>query len=615
MTVLGVILMTQTHSMRSRVLRRVGVAVATAIAISTVASTGSQAAANPSAAKYGGEVKVGIFDTFPGFCVGNNPANSALMATRSMYETLFERTVGGDYVGLLASGAVASPDLKTWTVTLREGIKFHDGAAFDAAAVVTNYQAITGLIAAGAYTAGATAAAKAGGNAAAQSAAGLTAYASKGYTVGTAVAFAANIKSFSAKSTYVVEFVLDRAQNDFLGTLYASGRGFMRSPAQYASSSVCSTTASGTGPFKLVSWTTDSLIVEKNAAYWRTDPNTMAKLPYLDKITFSNVKEGSQRAAAVRKGALDAGMFTSASEGTFIKDLRKRKSAVTEFKSAVEYYPSLWLNQGKPGSPFANKNARLAVLSCLDRENYVKVRTKGEGVVATSLVGPMSDMYSTRGYSKFDVTESKKFVAAYKMETGKADLTFTVPVDTTANSMANFKFLQASWAKCGITANSVTEETAVIIAKAFNAAPKAGEYYNAYDMLPILLFEGKDVTFNLPFVLTNAFPATSTSPVKALFQASVGAVLGLNHHSDTAVDTAFYAGEAAQSKAGAKAKYAEGTAYLQTNGFMGNLTYQYYTLFTSKKLAGIGKLQLVKGKTQRVVTNFGIDWTGVYKTA
>ena len=592
--------MTQTHSMRSRVLRRVGVAVATAIAISTVASTGTQAAANPSAAKYGGEVKVGIFDTFPGFCVGNNPANSALMAVRSMYETLFERTVGGDYVGLLASGAVASADLKTWTVTLREGITFHDGAAFNAAAVVTNYQATTGLIAAGAYAAG-----------------GLAGYASKSYTVGTGAAFAANIKSFSAKSTYVVEFVLDRAQNDFLGTLYASGRGFMRSPAQLATATTCASAPVGTGPFKLVSWTTDSLIVAKNASYWRTDPNTNAKLPYLDKITFTNVKEGSQRAAAVRKGALDAGMFAGAAEGTFIKDLRLRKSVVNEFKSPVEYFPSLWLNQGKPGSPFKSKNARLAVLSCLDRVNYVKVRTKGEGTVPTSLVGPKSDMFSTRGFSKFDVTASKNYVAAYKTETGKADLTFSMPVDTSSTSQANAKFLKETWAKCGITANTVVEETAVIIAKAFNASPKvaSGEYYNAYDLLPILLFEGTDVTFNLPFVITNAFPATSTSPVKALFQNSVGVVLGLNHHSDTAVDAAFYAGEAAQSKVAAKAKYAEGTAYLQTNGFMGNVTHTYYTLFTSKKLAGIGKLQLVKGKTQRVVTNWGIDWTGVYKTA
>jgi hypothetical protein len=226
-------------------------------------------------------------------------------------------------------------------------------------------------------------------------------------------------------------------------------------------------------------------------------------------------------------------------------------------------------------------------------------------------------MFSTRGFSKFNIANSKKYVAAYKAETGKSALTFTVPVDTSSNSMANFKFVQATWAKCGITASPVVEETALIIAKAFNASPKvaAGEFYNAYDMIPILLFEGQDVTFNLPFILTNAFPATSTSPVKALFQASVGKVLGLNHHSDTNVDNLFFAGQASQTRVGAKAKYAEGTAYLQTNGFMGNVTHTYYSIFTTKKLAGIGKLQLVKGKTQRVVTNFGIDWTGVYKTA
>jgi peptide/nickel transport system substrate-binding protein len=103
----------------------------------------------------------------------------------------------------------------------------------------------------------------------------------------------------------------------------------MRSPAQFASSTTCASSPVGTGPFKFVSYTSDELIVAKNASYWRTDPNTKAKLPYLDKITFKNVKEGSQRAAAVRTGTLDAGMFTAGSEGTFIKDLRLRKSVTT----------------------------------------------------------------------------------------------------------------------------------------------------------------------------------------------------------------------------------------------------------------------------------------------
>jgi hypothetical protein len=83
--------MTQRQTTRSRVMRRVGAAIAATIAVSTVASTGSQAAST-SAAKAGGEIKVGIFDTFPGFCNNNNPANSSLMATRAIFEGLVEKT-------------------------------------------------------------------------------------------------------------------------------------------------------------------------------------------------------------------------------------------------------------------------------------------------------------------------------------------------------------------------------------------------------------------------------------------------------------------------------------------------------------------------------------------
>jgi len=576
-------------------MRRIGAAVAATIAISTLASTGSQAASKPNASKYGGEVKVGIFDTFPGFCVGNNPANSSLMATRTVYESLFEKTRGGDYIGLLAKSGAPSADMKTWTVELKTGITFHNGEAFNADAVVANIQAGAGHTYLAAAMKGAAA--------------------SKAHLLGTAVPFDANIVNVAAAGPTTVVFTLDRAQNDFPGTLYASGRAFMRAPAQLLDAAKCASTPIGTGPFKIVSWTTDTMIVEKNASYWRTDPVSGAKLPYLDKITFTNVKEGSQRAAAVRKGSVDAAMFSGASEGTFIKDLRKRKSVVTEFKSPYEYYPSLWLNQGKPGSPFKNIHARNAVLSCLDRVNYVKARTKGEAQVAKSLVGEKNPMYTTRGFQKYDPTFAKAEVALYKQETGATSLTFTGPSDVSSTSISNSKFLQTMWAACDITYNFVVEEGAVIIAKAFNAAPKVaeGQYYNAYDAISILLFEGTDVTFNLPFLLTNAFPATSKSPVAAAFRTSLGTILGLNHHSDTTVDTAFYAGEAATSKAGAMTQYQNGTAILQGQAIMGAILNFYYDFFAGKTLGGIGTLQIEKGKSQRLVTNWGIDWTGVYK--
>lgn len=675
---------------RSRVLRRVGVAIAAAIAVSTVASTASQAASKQSASNYGGDAKVAIGDTFPGFCFSNNPANSALMAHRTVYETLFEKTIGGDMIGLLAESATPSSDLKTWDIKLRSGITFHDGTALNADALKLNLDYATGQAAADqAFTDAATHATKAtafytafsasapgraaltalgladptvAGNATANvgqvallmalgvfakdgaldksaglNALGLTverslSYLSKAIGIGTSAAFTANIKKITKKDDLTVTLSLDRAQNDVPSMLYASGRFIVRAPSQFTGARVatCGTGRPiGTGPFMtdenytLVS--TDTLVVKKNPNYWRKDPNTGAKLPYLNSITFTNIKESSQRAAAVRTGKFDAAYFSALADGTFIQDLRKRKSVLDEYKSGVEYYPSLWLNQAKANSPFKSKNARLAVLHCMDRVGYNKVRLKGEATVAKSLVGPKSVMYTPRGFQAFDVAKSAEYLAAWKAEAPSTniELKFTVPADTSTVSQRNNKFFIDQWAKCGIKVDQVIEEAAIIIAKAFNSGATSLATQNAYDAIGALLFEGTDVGFNLPFVLKTAYPAetatanavyNSTTSAR-IYASAIGSILNLAKHNDFAVSKIFFDGQAQTSPRAAATKYQEGTAYLQTEGYMGSTVHGYFTMFMNKKqgLTNIGKLQLVKGKTQRLVTNWGIDWTGVQK--
>ena len=586
--------------LRQQWTKRVAVAVLAALAASLAVGTNTRAAQQPASTRHGGSVKVAIFDNLPGFCVGENPANSALMATRTMYEPLFEKTIGGNTVGLLARSATPSSDLKTWTVVLREGITFHDGARFDAGAVVANFNAITGRVAAGAF--------------ALNGPAGLRA---KAYTIGTGTAFTANIVSIRTVSEYVVEFQLDRPQNDFRSTLYASGRFVMRSPSQLTDADSCSNKPVGTGPFKMVSWTPAKLVVERNKDYWRHDPVTNARLPYLDKITFDVVIDGVQRSSAVRTGTYDAAFFSAATDSTFIRDLRARRTLVREFRSARAYYPSLWLNQGKPGSPFSNKAARQAVLSCLDRSGFNKIRLKGQGGVAKSIVGPSSIMYSQSGFPKYSPAKARSYVEQYKRETNADSLSFIFPVDTSLAAQANARFFKAMWSKCNIFANYSVEQTPIILTKIFNPSPviAQGQFYNSYDAVFLTLFEGNDVAFNVPFIVSNAFPANTTNPVHPLFQAGLGHVLGLNHHNDTTVDDYFYRGQAAKSRDEAARQYRAGTAYLQKNSFMGAMASHYYSLFTTKKLAGIGKLKFPNGKTQRVVTNWGIDWTGVYKVS
>ena len=662
--------MTQRQTNRSRVLRRMGVALASTIAVSTVASTATSAATKPTAAPYGGTAKVAIFDTFSGWCFGNNLANSALMAARTVYETLFEKTTDGKLVPLLAESATASANLKQWTVKLRSGITFHDGTAFNAQAVKDNFDYITaathygvlltkyaGLAAspssmtAKQKTAYDTALAKelAKGTAQADavkaallSAAGKdTAVLNLAYTLSTGTAFAANILAVTAVGTDTVVFTLQRPQNDLPGTLFASGRFFMRAPSQFKTAeggdaNECATNPIGTGPFKLrntKAWSTNKLTVERNPKYWQKDA-AGNQLPYLDGIVFENIKEAPQRAAAVRTGAYDAAMFSAAGEGSNIVGLRKAK--IKEVKSGNEYYPSLWLNQGKPGSPFANANARKAVITCIDRAAYYKVRQGKQGTIAKSLVGPTSVMYTSAGLPKYSVKTAKAAVAAYKAETGAKKLEFTIPSDVSAVSKANVQFLKAMWKKCGINAIIKTSESADIIAKAFNASPvvEDGEYYNAYDAISILLFEGTDVSFNLPFVLTNAYSqgsdatkvygdalgdvsvANSAAQLSALkakvYGSSLGTVLSLNHHSDKTIDDCFFT---EQAKAAESADYSKCTQKLIDGNVMTSVVHFYYTMFFSKKgkLSNTGVIPNPDGTPRRLMSNYGIDWTGVRK--
>jgi peptide/nickel transport system substrate-binding protein len=76
---------------------------------------------------------------------GINPASSALsspglMMGNAVYDTLTAATIDGDFVPYLAETLEPNEDFTSWTLTLREGITFHDGTALDAAAVVKNFE-------------------------------------------------------------------------------------------------------------------------------------------------------------------------------------------------------------------------------------------------------------------------------------------------------------------------------------------------------------------------------------------------------------------------------------------------------------------------------------------
>lgn len=557
-------------------------AVALVASFSQVGSSGASVADTP---KRGGNIKVGIFDSFPGFCTGDNLANSALMGARSIYETWVEQRNDGKIVPYLLKSFGGSADFKTWNLVVRDGIKFHDGTPLDGTTLLLNLQAFRGAL----YLNG------------------LIGRTPKSPSSGTGAGALANLTDVVQTGAMSVTVKLYNAEANFPETLFGSGRFMARSVGQLTGST-CSTVPVGTGAFKYVSHKLTELVVAKNDNYWRKDAKGGA-LPYLDGITFSFVNEAAARVSGVKSGSVAAAMFSSNGEAKQILALRKEKK-LTSIISPMDYYPSLWLNHKI--APFSSKNARLAFSHSLDRAKWLKVRQRGLGAVPESIVGPNNIMFNKKGYAGYDLKKAKEFTAAYTKETGKT-LEFSAPYDAaSADSTADAKLFKEMCEAAGMKVNLLSITTAELIQKTFP---------NQLQMVPLTLMEGTGTAFIVPFIVSDTSGgnpahflrgAAKLSPALAGLQVFYG-ILNISSFKDEVSEKLLFAARAEPNKVKSKKLYAQATEQLQKEARMTNINFTQYVL-TYNKLGGVGTLGLAAGGPRRLVTNFGIDWTGVWST-
>ena len=560
-------------------MRRWGAAVAVAIAGSVVAtSTGQAASKTSSTPKSGGEIIYGIANNIGGWCFANALNADSLGATRTVYESLVERDSRGRFIPHLAESWTPSPDFKVWTFKIRKGITFSNGEVFDANVARTNIQIGAGhVVPAASYA-------------------------------GTGIGVNANIMLVEAPDADTLRITLDKPDNQFIGLLYRAGRYVMRAPAQIASPTTCATRPIGTGPFMVESYVPDQTVVVRNPNYWRKDGKGR-QLPYLDKITIKTVKEGSQRAAAVRKGALDAAYFQSG-DATFVTDLMKRKSVVQEFKAGTNLWGQWMPNQNKAGSPFKFKNCRLAAAHSIDWRTYNRVRLRGLGNVNGSIVGDGHTLFSTKGSPRFSLKLAREALARCNTDLGaEAPMKITLYADQSTQSLNNVKTLQAMMEKAGIQFNPIIQqESNALIPQIYN---RNG---NAFDFAQGTPAEGPGPGYVVPFFMSNAFPADSKSPVTTL--RVFGKVIALGNHSDTNVDNLVYAAMAETTKARQDAAWKKVTEYLQTEAIAIPAVHSGAWTFVNRKsnLKGFGTLRNPDGKTFAPSLDLkGQEWTGIWK--
>ena len=582
---------------RSRLVKVMGSALAAVLVGTLVSGSATQAAPKPGAVKTGGFITVGIDGTVGGHCFNNALAGGALGTSRSIYEQLFERTSKGKFVGYLAESATTTDNL-VWNIKLRAGIKYSNGEAFNAANVKMNLD--TGR--------------------------GIVPVTKAGY-LGTGVAVNANIANVEVVDDLNVKVTLDRPDQALPALIYRAGRYVMRANAQADNPKTCSINPIGTGPFMMKSYVPDQLEVVRNPNYWRKDKNGV-QLPYLDGITFVNVKEASQRAAAVRTGSIDAGFFTQG-DATFTQDLLKRKSVVTGYASTPTAYGQWVPNVGKKDSPFKFKSCRLAVAHAMDWNAYNKVRLKGTGSYSGSIVGKENPMFTLKGAPKFSIAKSKEYQTTCNTELGaKGPMKLTLYADTSSQSLNNVKFIKQQLEKAGIAMNEITQaESSVLIPKIYGAGG------NAYDFAEGTPAEGASPAYVAPFFMSKAYPNGSTNPVlKSLndlgsqlvalklatdgnLVGKFGIIIALGNHGDTKVDDMVYAAMAETNPAKSKVLWQAVTEYLQTEGYAIPAVHGGFKVFVSNKskLKGIGKLELPGGGFADTVETKGFEWTGVSK--
>ncbi|MBN3189906.1 glutathione ABC transporter substrate-binding protein GsiB [Pectobacterium brasiliense] len=269
-------------------------------------------------------------------------ANDSLSQTvaKSFYQGLFGFDKEMKLVNVLADSYDVSPDGLTYTVKLHPGVKFHDGTAFNAAAVKVNLDRASNPD-----------------------------NRLKRYNL------FKMIDNTEAVDDLTVKITLKTPFSAFVNNL-AHPAAVMISPAalkQYGKD--IGFHPVGTGPYRFVTWNqTDFVKVEKFNGYWK------AGLPKLDSITWRPVVDNNTRAALLQTGEAQFAYPIPFEQAKVLE--KNDKLALVASPSILHRYISMNVTQ----KPFDNPKVREALNYAINKEALIKVAFSG---YATPAEGPL----------------------------------------------------------------------------------------------------------------------------------------------------------------------------------------------------------------------------------
>ena len=289
----------------------------------------------------------------------------------NVFEGLYKPTASGDFAPALATGYDVSGDGKTYTFTLREGVKFHNGKTMTADDVVYTFKSY--------------------------------AESSTDSNLKAGLAGVAEVKADGGK----VVITLAEPNSDFLA--YVASAHVI--PADYAEQE---TKPVGTGPFRY-----ESRSVQENIVLVRNDDYYGTKA-LVSKVTFKIYETGTALVTALAGGAVDLVAHLTEQQVSGLS---------TEYKvveGTMNLVQALYLNNLE--GPLADVRVRQALCYAVDVQEMLKLTANGHGTPVGSSIYPAFKKYfdaSLANAYPHDVAKAKELLKEAGYES--FDLVITVP--------------------------------------------------------------------------------------------------------------------------------------------------------------------------------------------
>jgi len=360
---------------------------------------------------------------------GNLAQPSDVDMALAIYDPLIAYDDKGNLAPSLATKWENSPDLKTWTITVRSDVKFQDGTPFNADSVTKQFER---------FKAPATAC--------------------------TCKEQVAPVKSVTTKSATEVVFVLD-TPNAFWSSTLAGILGLIASPTatakwgkDYARHPV------GTGPFSLPSY--DAQVLKRNPNYWQKDANGV-QLPYLDQITVKPIADATVRLSSLESGDVD--IVQTADTGNIVSVVKSKSTTLKVQKITGSSSTIVLFNMKK--APFNDVRIRQAFAYALDRAQINLVQYEGSRQPAYGPFPPDSPYYVDAKAPHFDLAKAKQLVAAAKAD--GVPTSYQAVCIPTGESRKILGLVKEQMAKAGLTQTNEFLDQGTLVNQVFT---KTGNY-------------------------------------------------------------------------------------------------------------------------------------------